>query len=105
MKAILFLEIHRNHLVYCPIYSAQIWANRSWRHWTCITNRVLQNIKKALDGKPSNLQGYSNLTDEDKKVTKSLISGKVTLNTTSRGKRNTKKSNKNEPNPNGAKVR
>ena len=108
MKAIVSLEIPRNHLVYFLMYSTQIWVNRSWRHWICITDRVLQNMKKALDGKASNLHGYSALTDEDKKVAKSLISGKVTLNTTSRemqSKRNTKKSKENGPNYNRGKVR
>jgi len=65
-------------------------------------------MKKSLDGKASNLHGYRDLTDEDKKVAKYLISGNVTLNTTPRGmkgKRHTKKSKSDEPKSNGVKVR
>ncbi|KAI8059033.1 uncharacterized protein B0P05DRAFT_273729 [Gilbertella persicaria] len=36
----------------------------SWRHWVCITDRVVENMKAAHED-VNELQGYSNLREED----------------------------------------
>lgn len=37
----------------------------SWRHWGCVTPKILENMKKSLN-ESSDLDGYEDLTPEDK---------------------------------------
>lgn len=51
--------------------------NSQWRHWGCITPKILGNMKAAHED-PSDLDGYEDLKDEDKaKVVKAWQEGHV----------------------------
>ncbi|KAF6757670.1 hypothetical protein DFP72DRAFT_808558, partial [Ephemerocybe angulata] len=48
-----------------------------WRHWGCTTPKILSNIKEAHP-EPTDLDGYEDLTDEDKaKIVKAWQEGHV----------------------------
>ncbi|KAH7088667.1 hypothetical protein BKA62DRAFT_627225 [Auriculariales sp. MPI-PUGE-AT-0066] len=39
-------------------------TNWHWKHWGCVTKRVINNMKKVLQ-RPQDLDGYSDLRHED----------------------------------------
>ncbi|EKM76509.1 hypothetical protein AGABI1DRAFT_44775 [Agaricus bisporus var. burnettii JB137-S8] len=39
--------------------------NFSWRHWGCVTPKILDNVKKSI-GEATEIDGYDELNDEDK---------------------------------------
>ena len=42
-----------------------IYACSAWRHWGCVTPKILSNIKAAI-GDVDDLDGFDDLKDEDK---------------------------------------
>lgn len=48
-----------------------------WRHWGCVTPKLLENLKKTIS-EPSQLEGYNNLRESDRtKIVKAWEDGRV----------------------------
>ncbi|KAK9430690.1 hypothetical protein V1505DRAFT_370480 [Lipomyces doorenjongii] len=61
--------------VFVTIGDNQSWQ---WRHWTCVTPQVIQNIKSKVESLPEGLDGYDEISPEDqKRVASALEEGHV----------------------------
>ncbi|KAK9457373.1 hypothetical protein V1511DRAFT_485969 [Dipodascopsis uninucleata] len=61
--------------VFVDIGERQGWQ---WRHWSCVTPQVIQNIKNKIDDLPEGLDGYSEISPEDqKRIETALTEGHV----------------------------
>ncbi|KAK9347072.1 hypothetical protein V1522DRAFT_402960 [Lipomyces starkeyi] len=61
--------------VFVTIGDNQSWQ---WRHWSCVTPQVIQNIKTKVESLPEGLDGYDEISAEDqKRVVGALEEGHV----------------------------
>ncbi|KAK9374959.1 uncharacterized protein V1513DRAFT_458395 [Lipomyces chichibuensis] len=61
--------------VFVTIGDNQSWQ---WRHWSCVTPQVIQNIKTKVESLPQGLDGYDEISAEDqKRVAGALEEGHV----------------------------
>ncbi|KAK9387266.1 hypothetical protein V1515DRAFT_602368 [Lipomyces mesembrius] len=61
--------------VFVTIGDNQSWQ---WRHWSCVTPQVIQNIKTKVESVPEGLDGYDEISAEDqKRVASALEDGHV----------------------------
>ncbi|KAK9319989.1 hypothetical protein V1517DRAFT_330750 [Lipomyces orientalis] len=61
--------------VFVTIGDNQSWQ---WRHWSCVTPQVIQNIKMKVESLPEGLDGYDEIGPEDqKRVAGALEEGHV----------------------------
>ncbi|KAK9236257.1 hypothetical protein V1525DRAFT_407494 [Lipomyces kononenkoae] len=61
--------------VFVTIGDNQSWQ---WRHWSCVTPQVIQNIKTKIESLPEGLDGYDEISAEDqKRVAGALDDGHV----------------------------
>ncbi|KAJ7163400.1 hypothetical protein C8R43DRAFT_919079, partial [Mycena crocata] len=57
--------IAKGELRFGTIVDIQGKTSFQWRHWGCVTERVLSNVKNLYD-KASDMDGFDELEDEDK---------------------------------------
>ncbi|KAK9366817.1 hypothetical protein V1509DRAFT_654426 [Lipomyces kononenkoae] len=61
--------------VFVTIGDNQSWQ---WRHWSCVTPQVIQNIKTKVESLPEGLDGYDDISAEDQqRVAGALEDGHV----------------------------
>ncbi|KAK9245870.1 hypothetical protein V1506DRAFT_536873 [Lipomyces tetrasporus] len=61
--------------VFVTIGDNQSWQ---WRHWSCVTPQVIQNIKMKVESLPEGLDGYDEIDpDDQKRVAGALEEGHV----------------------------
>ncbi|KAL0079014.1 hypothetical protein F4703DRAFT_1742099, partial [Phycomyces blakesleeanus] len=53
------------------------YTGTSWKHWTCVTPKVIENMKASLSD-PSEIEGWDSLREEDvEKIEKAWEDGEI----------------------------
>jgi len=65
------------HIIASRVRNAHVSSNSTWRHWGCVTPKIISNVKKSFE-EASELDGYDDLNPEDQaRVIKAYQEGHV----------------------------